>query len=272
MKIETISKKLSKLIIEKSEEKKEPFLVGLSGGQGSGKSTLSKKLGESFAHQKVSYCILSLDDFYLSKDKRAELASRVHPLATTRGVPGTHDVQLLKKVLTKLGEKDPRTKIVVPTFSKINDDLLPKENWRIFEPRPRVILIEGWCVGAKSSFLTSYPETPWEKEHDSKGLWKSWTREESIKYEVIWKNLDFLILIKQDNFEQVVENRWEQEQKNFSLAGIKPPIPKEKIREFCSHYESWTLGLWKHLPKIADLTIKCAQNYNYSWPKKENNF
>ena len=101
MKIESIAIKLLKLITEKSEGKSRPFIVGLSGGQGSGKTTLCQKLEELLTNKKVSCCVLSLDDFYLSKTKRKELADRIHPLAFTRGVPGTHDINLLKQNIIK---------------------------------------------------------------------------------------------------------------------------------------------------------------------------
>ena len=267
MKIESIATKLLKLIIEKSDGNDGPFLVGLSGGQGSGKTTLCEKLEDLLINKKVSCCVLSLDDFYLSKAKRRELAVHIHPLAFTRGVPGTHDVNLLKRVLAKLSEKSSSSKIKTPIFSKLSDDLLPKKQWRVCSPYPQIIIIEGWCVGAEPSFLTKSPNTPWEKKNDPEGLWKSWTRKESGKYQSIWETLDFMIFIKQDDFEQVVNNRWNQEVKNFKNAGVKPSVSHQDIREFCYHFETWTHALWNCLPGIADLTITCAPNYDYSWPK-----
>ncbi len=267
MKIESIAAKLHKLIIEKSEGNSEPFIVGLSGGQGSGKTTLSEKLEELLILEKVSCCVLSLDDFYLSKAKRRELAVHIHPLAFTRGVPGTHDVDLLREILANLSKTNLTSKVKIPIFSKLSDDLLPKEKWRTCSPSPRIILIEGWCIGAQPSFLIKSPKTSWEKKNDPEGLWKSWTREESIKYQTIWETLDFMIFIKQDNFEHIVNNRWNQEVKNLENAGAKHSVSQQDIREFCYHFESWTHALWDHLPRLANITITCAPNYNYTWPK-----
>ena len=63
----------------------------IAGSQGSGKSSLSKLI--SFYLKK--YCsknsvIISLDDFYLSKNSRIKLSKKIHSLFITRGVPGTH--------------------------------------------------------------------------------------------------------------------------------------------------------------------------------------
>ena len=76
--------------------------MGLSGCQGSGKSTLVKAIAhvlEDVHH--VNAVVLSLDDFYLTKAERELLARTVHPLFATRGVPGTHDLDLLRQTLSE---------------------------------------------------------------------------------------------------------------------------------------------------------------------------
>ncbi|WP_413699482.1 P-loop NTPase fold protein [Psychromonas sp. KJ10-10] len=74
------------------EEQTPPFFVGVNGRQGSGKSTLSDFLCHYIEQETdLKVIVLSLDDFYFSQQKRAQLAEDVHPLFKTRGVPGTHD-------------------------------------------------------------------------------------------------------------------------------------------------------------------------------------
>ena len=97
-----------------------PLLVGLSGCQGSGKSTLVKAIAhvlEDVHH--VTAVVLSLDDFYLTKAERESLARHVHPLFATRGVPGTHDVDLLRQTLSALRTGVPAS---LPVFDKAVDD------------------------------------------------------------------------------------------------------------------------------------------------------
>ena len=55
---------------------------------------------------------MSLDDFYLPRAERVDLAKSIHPLAITRGPPGTHDVETLVDVIKK--------------FNKALDDRLKK--------------------------------------------------------------------------------------------------------------------------------------------------
>src|SRR5687767_10663938 len=73
----------------------QALLVGVSGCQGSGKTTLASllvlMLRELLGLRAIN---LSIDDFYLTHAERQTLSRSVHPLLATRGVPGTHDVQL----------------------------------------------------------------------------------------------------------------------------------------------------------------------------------
>ena len=81
-------------------------IIGLSGGQGAGKSTitgilkliLKKKYG-------LNICVFSIDDFYKTKNERLRMSRKKHPLFITRGVPGTHDVKLLNQTIKNLNKK-----------------------------------------------------------------------------------------------------------------------------------------------------------------------
>ena len=88
-----------KIFINFSKDKKTK-IIGLTGGQGSGKSTISKILKiilkESFNLKTV---IFSIDDFYKTHKERKKCLLKVSPLFLTRGVPGTHDTKMLLKCL-----------------------------------------------------------------------------------------------------------------------------------------------------------------------------
>ncbi len=78
-------------------------LIGINGAQGSGKSTLCRLLALLLERGfSKSVAVLSLDDFYLTRDQREALAKQIHPLLQTRGVPGTHDVALAIATLDAL--------------------------------------------------------------------------------------------------------------------------------------------------------------------------
>src|SRR5512139_1667980 len=76
-----------------------PMCVAITGAQGGGKTTLARVLTEELTRSGLSAVACSLDDFYLTHAQREALAQSVHPLLVTRGVPGTHDVELCLRTL-----------------------------------------------------------------------------------------------------------------------------------------------------------------------------
>ena len=78
---------------------RRPYILGLSGLQGSGKSTLAAVLKAHAEARDWATEVLALDDFYYTRGERGLLAQQVHPLLRTRGVPGTHEIELLLSVL-----------------------------------------------------------------------------------------------------------------------------------------------------------------------------
>ena len=97
-------------------------IIGLSGGQGAGKSTITEILKFIL---KIKYglelCVFSIDDFYKTKIERKKMSKNIHPLFLTRGVPGTHDVNLINKTFRNLKKKVFK-KILIPRFDKSIDD------------------------------------------------------------------------------------------------------------------------------------------------------
>ena len=93
-------------IVKKANNKK-PYLVGLAGGQGTGKTTISsiiKIILEKYFKLKVFK--ISIDDFYKTRKERLNLSKKIHPMLMTRGVPGTHDVQMMLNFFKKSKSKN----------------------------------------------------------------------------------------------------------------------------------------------------------------------
>ena len=85
-------------IENKYKKKKKTLFLGFSGGQGSGKTTVAKILKiilKKFFKRKIH--ISSIDDFYKTLKTRNKMVHTIHPLFKTRGAPGTHDINLIKK-------------------------------------------------------------------------------------------------------------------------------------------------------------------------------
>ena len=140
---------LSFWIENKYKKKGKTLFLGLSGGQGSGKTTVAlilKIILKKFFKRKI--CVSSIDDFYKTLKDRKKMGSSVHPLFKTRGVPGTHDISLVKNFFNFIKKKNFR-KFKSPRFDKSIDDRCKKKNWLTINDRPEIVILEGWCVGAK---------------------------------------------------------------------------------------------------------------------------
>ena len=90
--------------IENQYKKKgKTLFLGFSGGQGSGKTTAAgilKIILKIFFKRKIH--VSSIDDFYKTLKDRNKMSYTTHPLFKTRGVPGTHDISLIRKFLIVL--------------------------------------------------------------------------------------------------------------------------------------------------------------------------
>ena len=92
---------ISKMIKNEYLEKKKTKIIGLTGGQGTGKSTISNILKiilqEAYNLETV---IFSIDDFYKTLQERRIMSKMINSLFITRGVPGTHDTKMLLKCIS----------------------------------------------------------------------------------------------------------------------------------------------------------------------------
>ena len=118
-------------------------IIGLSGGQGAGKSTITGIL-KFILKQKygLELCVFSIDDFYKTKEERKKMSKDIHPLFLTRGVPGTHDIKLINKTFKNLKKKIFKP-VLIPKFDKSTDDRLKKSKWTKVKKPPSVIIFEG---------------------------------------------------------------------------------------------------------------------------------
>jgi D-glycerate 3-kinase len=69
----------------------KPFIIGLNGVQGVGKTTLVKALADTLRHQEgLETLVVSIDDFYLRREDQVALAASQpdNALVQVRGEPG----------------------------------------------------------------------------------------------------------------------------------------------------------------------------------------
>ena len=107
--------------------KKKPYFVGLAGGQGTGKTTTSSLIKIILSkYFKLNVFRISIDDFYKTRKERISLSKRVHPMLLTRGVPGTHDINMMLNFFKKSKSKKFK-RLKLPTFNKAIVDRFSKK-------------------------------------------------------------------------------------------------------------------------------------------------
>lgn len=234
------------------------LVAGLCGAQGSGKSTLAQALLARFSGQRVPTALLSLDDLYCTRAEREALAQTVHPLFRTRGVPGTHDVALGMALVASLerGEAAP-----LPRFDKALDDRSPEARWTPAPAGARLLLFEGWCLGAapQPEAALAASVNALEQDEDPGGRWRRHSRAALAgPYQALFGRLDLLVMLAAPGFGIVRQWRAEQEavlraQAPAGSAGVMDDVA---IDRFIQHYERLTRHMLAEMPARADLVIR----------------
>ena len=236
------------------------YIIGINGCQGSGKSTLADYLCTVVAEKyHLATVALSLDDFYLTKAERIELARKIHPLLAQRGVPGTHDVNLAIDTISSLASGN---KALITRFDKSMDDRVPEANSETITGHIGLIVIEGWCFGAKSQAPNSLiePVNHLERSEDPDGVYRDYVNTAlATQYPQLFELVDSTAMLRAPSFKTVFEWRLEQEQKlieklqltKTALASLST-MSDQEIRRFIQNFQRITEHCLEEMPTRVD--------------------
>ncbi|GJJ76223.1 D-glycerate 3-kinase [Entomortierella parvispora] len=244
----------------------KPLIVGISGPQGIGKTTITNKLVSTLtgAPHNLRVFTFSMDDLYLPFKKQVEL-SQQHPnnkLIEFRGLPGTHDMDLgadtfrslclvnQRLALTSEGEKqhdDGMNFVAVPSYDKAlnagRGDQVPQSQWTRVEGPFDVVLFEGWSLGfesirdPKALEAAYYKHTPFPPFYLAQHSLASveMVNRSLEAYEAAWYSyLDIFVHLSAPNLEAVFKWRAEQEQELWAARGTG--MTEEQVKEFVSRF------------------------------------
>ena len=253
--------------ISKKAKKKSPLIIGLAGGQGSGKTTISSILSLILKkYFKLKVFKISIDDFYKTKKQREILSKDKHSLLLNRGVPGTHDIKIMLDFFRKIKTKNFKS-LKLPKFNKANDDRYKKKHWYKLKSRPDVVIFEGWCVGAKpqSLSLLKKPINTLEKANDKSLKWRRFVNLQlKTNYKKLYKQLDSLLYLKVKNFNLLKKWRIKQEEKLWLKAKSRKNLKimnKKEVINFMQTYQRITEQMFKDAPKYSSIIMNLNKNH-----------
>ena len=253
--------------INKKVEKKSSLIIGLAGGQGTGKTTITTIISIILKkYFKLNVFKISIDDFYKTRKDRKKLSKSKHNLLMTRGVPGTHDYNLIKDFFKKVKNKKFKP-FSLPKFDKSIDDRCKRKEWYKIKSRPDVVILEGWCVGAKAQKNTELLKSIniLERHKDKKHVWRKYVNNQlKTNYKKMFKKLDEFIYLKASNFNLLQKWRIVQE-KRLSLSTKNKKnlkiMNKEDIINFMQTYQRITQNMFKQAPNYASVVMQLNNNH-----------
>ena len=227
-------------LLEAAEPQATPHLIGLSGPQGSGKSTACRYLSDKFGKELF---FISLDDFYLPISERIQLEETINPMLRVRGAPGTHDLEFLNQILDRLIDPISSLPISIPVFDKKSDDRAKSDEWAEVTKRPKIVILEGWCMGAhaRGAFCDKTPINEVEKHPDAQG-WLDYQKRQLLgPYQDLWNRVDKFVHIQASSFDDVMAWRTQQEEANHGITHGELSIERrEWVADFIQHYQRVT--------------------------------
>ena len=243
-------------------KKKKPLIIGVSGGQGTGKTTITSIVSLILRkYFKLNVFKISIDDFYKTRNERRILSLTKHPLLLTRGVPGTHDHNMILNFFKKVKSKNFKS-FQLPKFDKSTDERFTKKMWYKIKSRPDVVIFEGWCVGAKAqnSSKMKKPINSLEKAKDPNLIWRKYVNTQlKTNYKKLFNHLDEIVYLKSSSFKLLQEWRIKQEKKlrlNSKRKNNLKIMSKGDVINFMQTYQRITQNMFKDAPKYASIIFK----------------
>lgn len=242
-----------------------PLVVGICGPQGSGKSTLCLCLEVLLRETHgLAVATLALDDLYLPRAARLEIAREAHPLFATRGVPGTHDVGLGIEVMERLLSGNGM--VARPAFDKSCDDRRPAAEWPRLAAPVEVVLFEGWCVGlsAQPAGALDLPVNALEREEDAGGRWR---RAVNLRLETdyaeLFAGIGLLLFLRVPGLDPGLEEvrRWRQLQEAKLAARTGSGMTADALDRFVDHYQRLTVHAIDSMPARADILVDIGPDH-----------
>jgi len=259
--ISPIAERLQKKCI-----KGKTTIIGVQGGQGTGKTTIVQFLERRLRKNGFRVQSFSIDDFYKSWKERKALQQKypVNPFyQISRGLPGTHRVKFLLETLqrAKLG-KD----FAIPLFDKSlydgKGDVLSKN--KKVKGRQDFVILEGWCIGMPKVDSQDFVKICKRNKINIKKLDPKLQEHKVVlrfvkEYQPIWKLLDYQVMLKADSPE--VHKKWRLLQEKRLKAAKGMGMDKKEVHAFVEPFLPFTYVCYDLIKPDAKVLIDEKHNF-----------
>jgi D-glycerate 3-kinase len=233
-----------------SKKRQVPAVIGISGAQGTGKTTLSSLLVQFAKEQGVIAGAVSLDDYYLSQQQRGVLAAEIHPLLAMRGMPGSHNIRQAIADVQAVLQGLP---VALPRFDKAQD-----QPTAALEPQQfSLLIVEGWCLGltAQSIADLEQPINLLEKSEDRTLSWRHFVNQQLAgQYQQYWSLLSSLIWLKAPDWPTIC--RWRAMQEHQLRQQRGKGMNDAELERFMQTFQRLTEHSFLVLPQRVDLVVE----------------
>jgi len=250
-------------------------LIGVQGGQGTGKTALVRYLKKILAKMRYSSVVFSIDDFYKSYEARMKMAAKNkgNPFyRIARGMPGTHRIAYLKEVLARV-KRGERFKL--PVFDKSLHNGAGNISGEItVKKRPDFVFFEGWLLGMPCVKPAKLLKICREKKVDV-----SWFADKDLQevmdycphYEELWHYLDIFVVLEAAALE--LHYRWRYTQEKSLKQKKGKGMRKAEVYNFVKHFIPLTLLIYEKTE--PDLKLKIDKEHKFFdmiWKNQDTDF
>lgn len=209
-----------------------PMVQGISGMQGTGKTTLALILGEILSLMGFRVCRLSIDDLYKTYRDRQQL-QQADPRFHWRGPPGTHDLNLGLQVLQQLRTTF-HEPIALPRFDKSAHSGAGDRTQPDWITNPEIILFEGWFVGARPVDLHRFDTAPPPINTAADRDFAREVNQRLWDYLPLWQQLDRLILLYPVDYR--LSEQWRQQAEQRMMTEGKSGMSPAEVSQFVEYF------------------------------------
>lgn len=208
-----------------------PWIQGILGGQGTGKTTMGAILTLILTQLGYPTLSLSLDDFYLTYAERQALRLQ-DPRLIWRGPPGTHDLELGKTVFRQLRQGD--RGVQVPRFDKSAYQGMGDRATFEQVDAAEIVLFEGWFVGVRPIDPATFDQAPPPIATPADRSFARDMNQRLQDYLPWWDYLDSLMVLRPEDYR--FSQQWRRQAEQQRIASGQAGMSDAEIDQFVEYF------------------------------------